>query len=191
MLLSVTSSSNQILRIPTSSGSSHRRRGCLVSRILFKLKQVQPSAQGVGRTIFLASATIDLEPRRASIRSELAGRGHTVLPTEPLSESGPELKIEVEAHLAKADLSVHLIGRTYGLIPDEETRSFGEIQYDSACAQRARPGFHQLVWIPEDLESPTERQQVFLKKVRENVDVSASGKRAVFETSFESFKEGL
>jgi len=162
-----------------------------VARILFKLKQVQPSPQGVGRTIFLASATIDLEPRRASIRSELAGRGHTVLPTEPLSESGPELKIEVEAHLAKADLSVHLIGRTYGLIPDEETRSFGEIQYDSACAQRARPGFHQLVWIPEDLESPTERQQVFLKKVRENVDVSASGKRDVFETSFESFKEGL
>ena len=101
------------------------------------------------------------------------------------------MKVEVEALRAKVDFSVHLIGRTYGSIPDEETRSYGEAQYDLACAERGRPGFHQLVWIPEDLENPGERQQAFLKKVRENVDVNASGNGDVFETSFESFKEGL
>jgi hypothetical protein len=162
-----------------------------VARMLLKMKQL-PSSTGVqGRTIFLARTTSDLESRRVSIRSELVGRGHTVLPAEPLPDSGPELKTAVEALLAKTDISVHLIGCSYGVIPEQETRSFGELQYELAFAERKRAGFHHLVWIPQDLQNPEERQQTFLAKVRGSIDQRGADKSDVFETSFESFKEGL
>jgi ParB-like chromosome segregation protein Spo0J len=108
-----------------------------------------------------------------------------------LPDTGHEARAAAEALVAKADISVHLIGRRYGVIPEEETRSFGELLYDLAFAQRERTGFHQLVWIPEDLQSPEDAQQALLTKVRGGFDQTTSGKSDVFETSFESFKEGL
>jgi hypothetical protein len=145
---------------------SQFREGCdllaqALARMLLKMKP-RPSSRDVkSQTVFLARTTSDLEPRRVSIRSELAGRGHTVLPSKQLPDSGPELKAEVEALLAKAEISVHLVGRSYGVIPEQETRSFGELQYDLAFAERHRAGFHRLVWIPMDLQNPEERQQIF------------------------------
>jgi hypothetical protein len=47
------------------------------------------------------------------------------------------------------------------------------------------------VWIPEDLQQVEERQKSFLASVRERTDASASGQADVYETCFESFKEGL
>jgi hypothetical protein len=155
------------------------------------MRKISGSTNENARTVFLARVTSDMEKHRASIQCELAGRGHIVIPSEPLRDTGPEVKAAAEALFAKADISVHLIGRRYGVIPEEETRSFGELLYDLASAQRERKGFHQLVWIPEDLQSPEDAQQVFLKKVRGGFDQTASGNSDVFETSFESFKEGL
>jgi hypothetical protein len=163
-----------------------------VARTLFKMREAQPSTKAsLKRTIFLARTTSDLEPRRLSIQRELAGRGHKVVPTEPLPDTGSELRTAAEALLAQADVSVHLVGRKYGVIPEEETSSFGELLYDLAFAQRKRTGFHQLVWIPEDLQNPEDAQQAFLAKVRGAFDQAACEKGDVFETSFESFKEGL
>jgi TIR domain/Domain of unknown function (DUF4062) len=162
-----------------------------VAHTLRRMRQDQPSSKENVKTIFLARTTSDLEPRRASIQSELLGRGHQVVPAEPLPDTGSQLKVAVEALLSKADISVHLIGRRYGVIPEEEKRSFGELLYDLAFAQRERKGFHQLVWIPEDLQDPEDSQQAFLAKLRGALDQMASGKGDVFETSFESFKEGL
>ncbi len=164
-----------------------------VARMLEKLRRIPSSTPAHGRTVFLARTTSDLEFQRASIRNELTGRGHTVLPapTEPLPDSGPEMRAAVEALLAKSDLSIHLFGRAYGVIPEQETRSFGELQYELAFAQRPRLGFHQLVWIPEDLGNPEERQQSFLKKLRDSKDQKGAERADLYETCFESFKEGL
>jgi hypothetical protein len=162
-----------------------------VARKLRGMRKVGGATNENARTVFLARVTSDMEKHRASIQSELAGRGHIVVPSEPLPDTGSEVKAATEALFAKADISVHLVGRRYGVIPEEETRSFGELLYDLASAQRERKGFHQLVWIPEDLQSPEDAQQVFLKKVRGGFDQTASGNSDVFETSFESFKEGL
>jgi hypothetical protein len=162
-----------------------------IARTLSRMRQAQPSTKNISRTVFLARTTIDLDPHRRSIHKELSGRGHIVLPTEPLPDSGPELKAAAEALLARSDISVHLIGRRYGVIPEAETRSFGELLYDLASAQRVRAGFYQLVWIPGDLTDPEESQKTFLAKVRGDLDQMASGKSDVFERSFESFKEGL
>jgi hypothetical protein len=162
-----------------------------VARMLRRMRQLGPTRETIPRTVFLAQTVSDLEPRRASIWSELTGRGHTVLPAEPLPDTGSEVIAVVEALLAKADISVHLFGRSYGVNPQDETRSYGELLYKLALANQERSGFHQLVWIPGDLQISQERQQVFLKTVRGGIDHSVSGRADLYETSFESFKEGL
>jgi TIR domain/Domain of unknown function (DUF4062) len=162
-----------------------------VERMLRKMRHSPSSKPASGRTVFLARTSSDLEPRRAAIRSELTDRGHNVLPADPLPDSGPEMKAAAELLLAKSDISVHLFGLSYGVIPEQETRSFGELQYELAIAQRQRPGFHQLIWIPEDLRNPEERQQAFLNQLRESGDQTAAHRADLFQTSFESFKEGL
>lgn len=165
--------------------------GQALERLLRRLKQV-PSAEAVTkRTIFLARTTSDLERQRSSIREELTDRGHTVLPSEPLPDSGPEMRAAAEALLAKSDLSVHLVGRSYGVIPEQETRSFGELQNELAFRQRKRPNFHQLVWIPKDLQNPEERQQAFLTKLRESKDQTGASRGDLNEGSFEEFKSDL
>ena len=163
-----------------------------VARMLLKMRKTSCSTAGAAtRTVFLARTTSDLESRRFSIQNELTGRGHTVLPAGPLPDSGPELRIAIAALLAKSDISVQLVGRSYGVIPEQETKSLGELQYDLAVVERKRADFHQLVWIPADLQNPEERQQTFLAKVRGSIDQRVSCKSDVFETSFESLKEGL
>jgi hypothetical protein len=158
--------------------------------ILRKMKQL-PSTGPHRKTVFLAETTRDLEARRVSIRSELTGRGHTVVPTELLPDSGSELRAAVRTLLAKADISVHLIGRTYGVIPDQESKSFGELQYELALAERGRAGFQHLVWIPSDLQNLEERQQLFLARVHGDPGMSSQSRGDVLKTGFESFKGEL
>ncbi|WP_353063811.1 TIR domain-containing protein [Tunturibacter psychrotolerans] len=163
-----------------------------VARALLKFRQAKRATKPNVRTIFLSPTTRDLEQYRLSIQSELVGRGHNVIPTVPLPYTAAELVSTIESLLANADVSVQLIGRNYGLIPEEETRSLGELSYDLTLAQGARINFHQLIWIPEDLQNPENAQQTFITKLRGTQDEPAvSGKADVFETSFESFKEGV
>jgi hypothetical protein len=167
------------------------RLALALSEILRKIRRLAPSVATNSRIVFLARTTSDMESRRASIRNELTGRGYTVHPTEFLPDSGPELRAALETLLAKTDVSVHLLGLSYGVIPEQETRSFGEVQYQLAFAQRERPDFRQLVWIPEDLQKPEDRQREFLTKIRSDIGHGSSGQTDVVETSFESFKENL
>lgn len=162
-----------------------------VARMLRRLREFDPVIAPTGKTVFLARTTSDLEPRRTAIRSELTDRGHTVASLESWPDSGPQVREALEPLLANCELSVHLFGRMYGMIPEEETRSFGELQYELALAQRQRSNFHQLMWIPESLENAEERQQAFLNKLRQSRDQVGSNQYDLLETDFESFKESL
>src|SRR5215469_9113164 len=162
-----------------------------VGGILKKLRRPPAVQAGTGKTIFLARTTSDLERQRNSIREELESHGHTVLTPSSLPDSGPEIKSALEEQLAKCDVSVHLIGRSYGVIPEEETRSLGELQYELALTERRRPDFQQVVWIPKDLQNPEERQKAFLARLREGKDQTGAHQSDLNEEPLEEFKSDL
>jgi hypothetical protein len=63
-------------------------------------------------------------------------------------------------------MSIHLIGRNYGIVPEEWIESLPEIQYRLA-ADRAKGGdFTRLVWIPPGLQVQDERQLKFIERLR-------------------------
>src|SRR5262249_20077994 len=96
------------------------------------------------------------------IKNELQQFNYRVLPDQPLPEDTDELLAAIRGYLQQAALSVHLVGRKYGIRPDSEDRSIPHIQYDLATELNKE----QLIWFPKDLTPENEQQRRFVDYVR-------------------------
>lgn len=143
-----------------------------------------PAAAGA-QIIFLAATTSDLEDHRDLLRRELEDRGHTILPDKPFPQDAQKPAEAVRADLARASVSIHLLGARYGVVPEGETRSIVQLQHDLA-AQRDPAGFLRITWIPPGLKPTEERQDRFIDGVRANP--GQSGRSELLETSVEELK---
>ncbi len=116
--------------------------------------------QPTGKVVYLATTTSDLEPARDRIRRELTARGHSVLPQHPLPLVEGELRTAIAECLERSDLSIHPIGRMYGVVPEGSQRSILELQNEVA----SRVGeFERVIWIPRDAEGRDERQAKWIE----------------------------
>jgi hypothetical protein len=127
-------------------------------------------AAAPSKFVYLAETTGDLAREREEVRDELRQRGYGVLPEQrlPLDE---RRKIEeaVRADLARAVLSVHLVGAKYGLTPEDDGRSVVRIQEELAAErEQADAAFMRLLWTPAGLMSP-DGTEVTDKRQREFV----------------------
>lgn len=121
-----------------------------------------------GKTIYLAKTTSDLSGERDIIQRELQQHGQLVLPDKELPLNAAALKEDVSEYLKKSQLSIHLIGARYGIVPEDDSRSIIQIQNDLA-RERAQE-IQQLIWMPTGLESQDARQQKFIDSLRLGLD---------------------
>ncbi len=137
-----------------------------ISQLLELLKasgggQLQPAAPKA--TVYLAETSFDLQEEREAIRRDLLRNGYEVLPDRPLPLVAAELETFVRGQLARCALSIHLVGRGYGVVPDGAARSIVAVQHDTATAQGGLP---RLLWLSPGSESDDERQRSFLEHLR-------------------------
>ena len=128
---------------------------------------------GETKTIYLAQTTSDLAGEAEKIRRELIGRGHKVLPAQPLSMIGDELLPQVNDYLSESSLSIHPIGKSYGIVPEGESESLVAIQNRLAAETTQAGDLDRVVWIPRDMEISDERQQDFLQGLKTTPDLYA------------------
>jgi TIR domain len=128
-----------------------------------RLRRV-PSASD--RTIYLAETTSDAASHRDNVKRELERRGHRVLPQQVLPLAVEELTAAVNADLARAELSIHLLGSRYGARPENEDRSIPHLQLDLASDVAARGGLVQVIWVPEGLESTDDDQAALVTELQ-------------------------
>ncbi len=147
---------------------------------------VEPAPPADSKTIYLAETSFDMRDERDVIRRELLGHGHQVLPDRPLPLVGKECEDAVREQLARSDLSIHLIGRNYGLIPEGTTESIVVIQNELAIERGARKGFSRLVWLPPGLASEEEKQLQFIDRLQTDVRIQAGAD--ILQTPLEDFK---
>lgn len=117
------------------------------------------SANGDGRrTIYLAQTASDLREARGLVRGELLQLGHEVLPDQDLPLDAAGLRDVVEDAVERCDLAIHLIGSSYGIVPEGASESIVALQCQvtGAHGQLAR-----LIWIAPDSEPADERQREF------------------------------
>ena len=114
-------------------------------------------------TIYLAETTSDLSQERDKVKRELAQFGHVVLPDKPLPLEINAFKDAVSSYLHESQLSIHLIGERYGIIPEMETeRSIVQLQEELAVKRGDDAHFSRLIWIPPGLQPKDERQKKFV-----------------------------
>ena len=140
-----------------------------------------------GSTIFLAETTDDLTEERDKIKRELQRHGHTILPDRQLPLNAPLFKQTVSEYLKQCRLSIHLIGETYGIIPDLETeRSIVRLQEELAIERGDDAGFSRLIWMPPNLKPKDARQEKFIVELQ-NTFNSMNGSE-LLQTEFEVLK---
>jgi hypothetical protein len=146
----------------------------LAQEICQVLKAYRPGAtedgtsQPTGRAVFLAETTTDLQPERDRLKRELLARGYEVLPDRPLPLVGSEFEAAVRELLKKCEFSVHLIGDHYGVIPEGTEHSLSDLQNRLAAEGAGASGLQRLIWMPKELHPRDQRQERFIKMLKEN-----------------------
>jgi hypothetical protein len=137
---------------------------------------------------FLAETPYELEEERNEVRRLLQNQGYHVLPDKPLSLGLADFEKEVRNYLSRCTVSVHLVGGTFGVVPEGgEAQSLTRLQYDLAGERLSRTSdFERVVWLPEGLESGDKDQQ----SVIEYIVNSANSDRATIlqQSTFEDFR---
>lgn len=143
------------------------------------------------KSIYLAETGHDLVVQKNIIRRELLRHGYNVLPNHSLSSSLSEMEKNVEAELKESSLSIHLVGNSYGDIPEGSDRSIVDIQNRIAAdisskTKGQKDELSRLIWISPELNNISERQRSFIENVKR--DTSSLEGAEILQTPLEDFK---
>ena len=145
--------------------------GCQVLSLLkqVRARDVPPAAPDPNRRwVYLATTTSDVADERDRIKRELLERGHVVLPDAPLPMLARDVETMVRDCLAKCTIAIHLLGRRYGVTPEDSSESIPALQVRLTAEPACRPDLERLIWMPGGGESADERQRAFVLRVQED-----------------------
>lgn len=148
------------------------------------LGSVFSRAQG---TVYLAQTTRDLSGERDQIKRELQNRGYDILPASELPFISPNYEQAVRECVGRAKLSVHLIGGSYGIVPEGAgSRSIVRLQNEIAAERSRDEAFSRLLWMPVGLAPQEEVQAQFIEHLR--TDAATQQGAELLQTPLEELK---
>jgi predicted Ser/Thr protein kinase len=118
--------------------------------------------------VYLATTTSDVQDERDRIRRELLERGHGVLPDASLPMLSRDVEAAVRQCLEKCTIAIHLLGRRYGVTPEDSFESIPALQLRLTAEETQRPGLQRLIWLAGGGEIADERQRAFVLRVQED-----------------------
>lgn len=151
--------------------------GKQINQLAFDIKELIEGAPTTGSErsnrpiVYLADTSTDAQNDRDRIRSELAQFGCDVLPTES-RWPGADYGVRVASDLAQARFSVHVIGNSYGVVPEDATESIVAMQYNLAGEEHAkRPQFRRMLWMSPGTQPADPRQQAFVTSLHSDPEL--------------------
>lgn len=143
------------------------------------------------KSIYLAETGHDLVAQKNIIRRELLRHGYNVLPNHSLSSSLDVIEKNVKEDLKECSLSIHLIGNSYGEIPEGSERSIVDIQNRIAAdisseTKGKKEELSRLIWITPELSHISEQQQSFIGNLKR--DAASLEGAEILQTPLEYFK---
>lgn len=136
--------------------------------------------------IYLATTTSDVQDERDRIRRELVERGHVVLPDAPLPMLARDVEVAVNEYLEKCTIAIHLLGRHYGVTPEDSAESIPALQVRVTAGNSK---VQRLIWMPGANGVADERQQAFLVRVQE--DPALHDRAEIIEGNLNLLKKDL
>ncbi|MBV9067565.1 MAG: hypothetical protein JO093_02395 [Acidobacteria bacterium] len=160
-----------------------------ISQLLELLHQngnaTAPAAVSKG-TVFLAETTYELREEREAIKRDLIRNGYEVLPDRPLPLVAPDLTTAAREQLARSTLSIHLVGKNYGVVPEGGVKSLPEMQQTLASERGSAGGLGSIIWVAPEIEIEDDRQRAFIDHLRTDSNVHATAE--LLETPIEDLK---
>ena len=121
--------------------------------------------------VYLATTTSDIQDERDRIKRELLERGHRVLPDAVLPMMAMDAERAIKDHLAQCTIAIHLLGRHYGVTPEDSSESIPALQLRLTAAQSRQQDLQRLVWLPSTGEFGDDRQLDFISRVQEDPEL--------------------
>jgi hypothetical protein len=124
-----------------------------------------PRKKSNGRVVFVAKPAPDMLEDYRRMVAELRGHGYRVVPSPDTNFSvwdEEETRSAVASALAKAELSIHLLGDRPGkqaLVSMQLEAAAEKAQTATAEESRTKPGFERLIWAPAVLLVPADEAQ--------------------------------
>ena len=137
-------------------------------------------------TVYLAETSYELREQREEIKRDLIRNGYEVLPDRALPLVAPELDPLVREQLLRSKVSIHLIGRNYGIVPEGATQSIVARQQALASEAAAGGALSSVIWLPQGLEIEDERQRSFVQHLQTSPEVHAAAE--LLEVPIEELK---
>jgi hypothetical protein len=119
--------------------------------------------------VYLAECGYDRKQARERVEGELKRLGYPVVPDKRLPADEAEYVAAVESLLARCALSIHLVGESYGGVPNGPTgKSAGIHQNELAVARSRSGGLKRLIWLPQGTRSEQAPQQAFIEALHQD-----------------------
>jgi hypothetical protein len=147
-----------------------------------QLKQMAAASGGLRQTaetsawpvVYLAECSWDQRQVRDALEADLRLHGYPVVPDRPLPRDEAGYCAEVARLLAQAKFSIHLVGTSYGAVPDGPSqKSTVVLQNELAIARTKDAALRRVLWIPEHTTSDHPEQQRFIETLHASVDAQS------------------
>jgi hypothetical protein len=145
-----------------------------VTRVAWQIKELlevmssAPTTAKAKPAIYLAECTRDRRDARATLEAELKRLGYDIVPDSQLPTDSAEYVAEVERQLQRCELSIHLVGSSYGVVPDGTDQSVVALQNDAAVRISRKSGLARVISVPADLQTTDPRQQAFINALHQD-----------------------
>lgn len=146
--------------------------------------------------IYLAECGTSRKYDRETLQADLKSHGYLVLPEDDLPQDEEGYVSEVERLLGKCKFSVHLIGSTYGAVPDGNgQKSTVVLQNELAAKFSQKSGLSRVISLPEGTSSTSPIQQQFIdallrdSELQFGADLVTGDLQAVTNTIHEALKK--
>ncbi len=156
----------------------NRKVGKLAWDISQFLKRLEEEVDGASEDeepdkpiVYLAECSYDRRQEREILEGELKHLGYTVLPEKELPRDENEYIEEVDDLLKRCSLSVHLVGNTFGSVPDgPNQKSVAVLQNELGAKHSQSDGLVRVIWLPAGTRSEQPQQQAFLESLHKDAE---------------------
>jgi len=148
-----------------------------ISELLKKIKhEPDDSAPNLNNpdkaTVYLAECSYDLKEARESLESDLHHHGYTVLPDRELPRDETDYIAAVQGLLERSTLAIHLVGKTYGAVPNGPSeKSVVVLQNELAVQRSKRDALERIIWLPQGVSSDKAHHQAFITALHQDDQV--------------------
>ncbi len=181
-------------------GQAYKRKVAQLASDLSKLlKQLEATHSEIPQpfsaqksTVYLAECSFDQRESREILAGELQQHGYRILPDRPLPRDETDYVEAVKSMLQQCVFSIHLIGDTYGAVPDGlAQKSVTVLQNELAVSQcmKSPNNFKRIIWLPQGSSSEQPQQQAFIETLHH--DAMAQYGADLVSTNLESLKESI